>query len=281
MFHRLKNKLEDIYLTHFDKFFKHEFDFAYLDIHDLKNYKHSLEDIYEGKTDGIVIKNVLSSIEVNRILNSVKLLQEDIYKIRFGNTYGHTLSDSNDEAYFKLASHFVPKLRTLMSDDVFERINHCFETIAKNKKAEIAKLSNGQEFLPATVRMLQPGKGGLPIHCERATTTDIDPISKGVKAAFHGANIISYFIVLQNTEKGGSLIIFDDNTYTVGKGLKSVKELLFKPGQKIKPQPGDMLIFNGGTIWHKVEEIKGKSERITYAGFLDMNAEKSKWIYWS
>jgi len=168
-----------------------------------------------------------------------------------------------------------------MGEEVFKRINNCFETLSKNKKAEIAKHSNGQEFLPATVRMLQPGKGGLPIHCERATTTDIDPISKGVKAAFHGTNIISYFIVLQNTEVGGSLIIFDDSAYTVGKGLKSVRELLFKPGQKIKPEPGDMLIFNGGSIWHKVEEIKGKSERITYAGFLDMNADQSKWIYWS
>lgn len=281
MFHQLKNKLEDFYLTHFDKFFKHEFDFSYLDFNALKDYKYSLEDIYEGKTDGIVIKNVLSKAEVERILQSVKSLKEDIYTIRFGNTYGHTLSDSNDEAYFKLASHFVPKLRALMGNEVFERINSCFEILSKNKKAAIAQHANGQDFLPATIRMLQPGKGGLPIHCEKATTTDIDPISKGVKAAFHSANIISYFIVLQNTEKGGSLIIFDDNTYEVGKGLKSVKQLLFKPGQKIKPEPGDMLIFNGGSIWHKVEDIKGKSERITYAGFLDMSADLSKWIYWS
>ena len=67
----------------------------------------------------------------------------------------------------------------------------------------------------------------------------------------------------------------------MGNGLKSVKELLFKSGQKIKPKPGDLLIFNGGSIWHKVEEIKGKSDRITFAGFLDMNKDKTKWIYWS
>jgi len=281
MFQSIKHKLEDFYLSHFDKIFKYTFDFSFLNINDLDQYPHNLEDIYYGRTDGIVVRQFLNDGEVANIMKKVKTLDQDIYKIRFGDTYGHTLSDSNDEAYFKLASHFVPKLKDLMGHDVFKRLNDVFESISKSKPAQIAQTPNHQDFIPATVRMLHPGKGGLPIHCEIATTTDIDPLSNDVNAVFNRENIISYFVVLQNTEKGGSLIIFNDSEYEKGDGLKSVGELLFKPGQKIKPQPGDLLIFNGGSIWHKVEDIKGKKERITFAGFMDLSADKSKWIYWS
>ena len=77
------------------------------------------------------------------------------------------------------------------------------------------------------------------------------------------------------------MILFNDTQWEPGVGLKTVSQLLFKSGQKIKPKPGELLIFNGGHIWHKVEDIKGKSDRITVGGFMDMSADKTKWLFWT
>ncbi len=38
--------------------------------------------------------------------------------------------------------------------------------------------------------------------------------------------------------------------------------------QYINPDIGDMVIFNGGRIWHKVADFDGDKNRITVGGFL-------------
>tara|TARA_B110000037_G_C17118308_1_gene504712 strand:+ start:2967 stop:3140 length:174 start_codon:yes stop_codon:yes gene_type:complete len=50
---------------------------------------------------------------------------------------------------------------------------------------------------------------------------------------------------------------------------------------KIKPKKGDMIIFQGGEIWHRVELVKGKKSRYTIGGFMGFSLDDKEIIYWS
>lgn len=276
----VKTYLSNLYLSEFDKILKHQFKFHYATIDTIDQLDCTLSDLYEGREDGVIINGFISSDEIRCILDNLNRKKGFHHKIRFGHTFGITLSDSDQQKYFRYASLFLPALYEVAGKSILERLEYCFASLT-NLPCEIARNKNGELAVPATIRTLYPGKGGLPIHCERATTTDIDPISTGITDLFYRRNILSYFVVLQNASKGGSLILFNSTDYRPGMGLKSVSDIFLLKGQKFKPEPGDLLIFNGGSIWHKVEDIKGKNDRITMAGFLDLNKDRSKWIFWS
>jgi hypothetical protein len=50
---------------------------------------------------------------------------------------------------------------------------------------------------------------------------------------------------------------------------------------KIKPKKGDMILFQGGNIWHRVETVRGNIPRITFGGFIGISIDKTKFYYWS
>ena len=104
---------------------------------------------------------------------------------------------------------------------------------------------------------------------------------------------LSYFLVLQESEKGGELSIYDmlwdqvkrkenpeNNEFVIDDKdnhiyLKDVESFA------VKPKPGDILIFSGGPIWHRVEDIKGSIPRITFGGFLNFSKDNKELYYWS
>jgi hypothetical protein len=104
---------------------------------------------------------------------------------------------------------------------------------------------------------------------------------------------LSFFIVMQQPESGGELTLYDMVWEHVnGKDFPENNEfVLDKNGSKVflndveskkfNPEPGDLLIFYGGKIWHRVEPIMGTKPRITLGGFINFSDDKKKCFYWS
>ena len=63
---------------------------------------------------------------------------------------------------------------------------------------------------------------------------------------------------------GESHLKSDDNKAI---DLSSVEQL------KLTPEIGDMIVFAGGQIWHKVETVKGKKSRYRVGGFLTVSKD--------
>jgi len=98
---------------------------------------------------------------------------------------------------------------------------------------------------------------------------------------------------MQNSESGGELTIYDmlwdnvkskaspeENNYVIDEAgrdlyLKDVRSF------SVRPKVGDILIFAGGPIWHRVENIKGTIPRITFGGFLNFSKDGKELFYWS
>ena len=104
---------------------------------------------------------------------------------------------------------------------------------------------------------------------------------------------LSYFLVLQQSEAGGELTIYDMLWDTVKrKESPENNDFVIDDNDNpiyvdqvrsfaVKPQPGDILVFSGGPIWHRVEDIKGASPRITFGGFLNFSKNQKELFYWS
>jgi len=67
--------------------------------------------------------------------------------------------------------------------------------------------------------------------------------------------------------------VIDDNGNTIM--LKDLRSF------SVKPMPGDILVFSGGPIWHRVENIKGETPRITFGGFLNYSKDDKELFYWA
>ena len=47
------------------------------------------------------------------------------------------------------------------------------------------------------------------------------------------------------------------------------------------PQPGDMLIFDGGRYFHRVSKVEGVLPRRTVGGFVGFSQNHDRLYYWS
>jgi len=102
---------------------------------------------------------------------------------------------------------------------------------------------------------------------------------------------ISYFVMLSKPEEGGDLVLFDAlwgdfvlydpvNRSIIKADGKRVL-LADLDSQPISPNPGDLILFNGGDIWHKVDNLSGSRSRITVGGFLAKTINNSNIYVWS
>jgi hypothetical protein len=97
--------------------------------------------------------------------------------------------------------------------------------------------------------------------------------------------------MLLKPESGGEMTIFD---VTRTEAVKKIDDLQLESRQgeildieknvdhiKLQIDEGDLLIFDGGTIWHRVEMVRGNKHRITLGGFIGFTADRKEIYYWS
>jgi len=48
----------------------------------------------------------------------------------------------------------------------------------------------------------------------------------------------------------------------------------------IQPRAGDMILFAGGRIWHRVKDVEGENNRTTIGGFATLSKDEKEIIMW-
>ena len=142
-------------------------------------------------------------------------------------------------------------------------------------------------------RVFYKDRGGLFVHCGNLFQQQSEYYYSLLSNDIDMSDQLSFFFNLQNTEVGGELTIYDllwkdvvgkaspdeNDSVIDAKGntiyLKDVEQFT------VKPEPGDILVFSGGPIWHRVENIKGDTPRITYGGFVNFSNDGKEIYYWS
>lgn len=275
------------------------FNFIELPWHEAKNSPHLVKDIQEERLHGFVTRGLFSPQEVEEILAVTHQFNpNDIFTVPTGTVFpkpfatltdaGEMLDDYTDKANkLRAMAGQYPILGTLLSrmDSFFKAVSGDFDTTVPQV------VNNNTACAPGNFRFFEPDKGGLFVHCGYLFQKQ-SPFYYTVVEPMALERQLSFFLVLQNAEQGGELTIYDmlwkdikdkdrmeENEYVL---TPSGEQLYLNTLRSfyVKPNPGDVLIFSGGPIWHRVENIKGNIPRITFGGFLNFTPDGKGLRYW-
>lgn len=282
------SKLKDTFYRIYNNVNTHQFKVAQADYADvLTNNTDEVRRLYFGDSDVLLVKNFMNPAEVQAFNERVKTHQPQVVVNKdFGPMYGATLIDSKTDLqeYFDKAEVFDRELNQLLGFDFKERFSNFFSKLAGGTPVVLPQ-KDGRRYVPATIKFMQPGKGALPVHVG-LEFYELFPELQHLYSLIYGTAQISYFVVLEYPQTGGEITLYNVrypqplNANFKSRGAK-LHYVRTRPAQRIKPPVGTMFIFNGGQIWHKIEDFYGSGQRVTLAGFLNYSKDLNTIYYWS
>lgn len=257
--------------------------------------------IKNNEIAGFIMKDVFTQEEVD----GVKAFLEEMDESEFmptpsGKIFPAPFAVISDiekqlEMYYdKLGQFNQYKNANQFLKNLTDKLDALFKGVASNYRVSIPinKIKD-KEVSPGTLRLFYPNKGGLHVHCGNLFQAQSMFYYSLLKNDIDMNDQLSYFIVLQQSEAGGELTIYDmlwdkvkrketpeNNEFVIDDEDKKIYVDELK-SFVVKPKPGDILIFSGGPIWHRVEDIKGTNPRITFGGFLNFSNNNEELYYWS
>lgn len=244
------------------------------------NYPDGINQIYQGEIDGMLLQKVFTQAEMLEVKYRLENETDELETVRYGTTLGCVLmaAGSDIERYFQSAGSFRAKLKKLFNTSYEARVEGFLSKMSGGRNIEVARENDERIYTPATVRFVQPNRGGMLPHknndfLENSYYDHLKQIAKMVDA-------LSYFIIIDKPESGGDLVLYD---LPVEESMTLTKNLGLEKCSKryITPDIGDMIIFHGGNIVHQITDVTGKKARITIGGFLAMSKDDQKILYWS
>ena len=275
------------------------FNFKEVNNHNLKNYAgyDFLRQIVQNESSGVVFRNVLKKEMLDEYTKDLNAIPEHLFNdVIFGSIFPLPFATITDQEsvnqYFDSQRKFQDYIESNSIKEVNAALISFFQKISSSIKLEtLEDPLEKKAYSLATLRRFFPLKGGLHIHCGHGHH-DV-PFYKRLSADVVLTPQFSFFLVLQNSEEGGELTIYDllcekgqhkdyhdNNDYILDKNDSQIKVSDLRSFQ-IRPRAGDVLVFAGGDIYHRVEQIKGTSDRITYGGFINFSKDFDKFYLWS
>lgn len=282
---------------------KHQFKFEYLTTIEANNRPDLLKEIKDGGTNGVIIKNFLGKEQLAVVVDAYKKNESEkaALPLNQGVTYptvfAHVKSQTGDNPeaianYFNHCRNYMAGFSDDFALNVPELLVEQLKTISGNRPVNVPAGVNNNGLYPfATFRDLNPGTGEMTLHCGLWFYEMFPAFYKHLHTIVGTNNQLSYFILLQKPEKGGELTIYDVTWGECTNKISDV-ELETKKGERmhlgknldsfpLNLEEGDLLIFDGGNIWHRVEMVEGSLHRITLGGFIGFTDDESSIYFWS
>lgn len=277
------------------------FNFIEVQLDKLPQSGDLIKKLKSGEIHGFVLKNLFSKEEIADILKAIEEpLEKDAMNTPSGKMFPApfaiiTNSGERLDAYYdsiKTIHDLMDRVPAVKL--VRDRVEHFFKSVAKDYQVSVP--INKVKGIPVSegcFRVFYKDRGGLFVHCGNLFQQQSEYYYSLLENDIDMSDQLSFFFNLQNTEEGGELTIYDmlwknvtgkatpdeNDSVIDAKGntiyLKDVEQFT------VKPQPGDILVFAGGPIWHRVENIKGDTPRITYGGFVNFSNDGKEIFYWS
>lgn len=290
---------------------KNLYNFPTIDVSEIDQYPNLLKDIHDRKLDGIVVTGVFTDDEIRTMLEGINdiadqqrnpILGGDVFPKIFAQVVMQSF-DTDEQRhqflnqYFKTSAEINQNYEALIGLDFKKRIEGIFSKVSGDRsiKIPIGQDDIGQ-YANATIRRYFPEKGFISVHSGNYFQKEFDQFYTHLKEQVNVMNQLSYFVTINQAEKGGELTLFDlewrdaqnkknrvedrfverlDGTLADVQRKGSVKR------QYVNPPAGSVLLFAGGEIWHRVEPIHGRKNRVTIAGFLGFSHDDQAVYYWS
>lgn len=275
-----------------------------------QQFPNALPDLLNCTRDGFLIKGFLSKEEVKVVLDRFSEIgKHEVSNNVYGFTYpsvfatffrGYDLESPKFRIaatkYFNECSNLDVEFSQIFGFDIKKRLDEFFRSISGDKAVLVPKGFNGIGSYPfANFRYLKKGGGKIPLHCGNYFQAKLSEVYTHINEMVEVENQLSFFIMLNKPEAGGILDVLSLRWETGQHVPNDVQdtEVVFANGQSVfpdsdkiynklemEPYPGDMILFQGGSLWHRVTEIQGDLPRITFGGFIGRGRDNDI-FYWT
>jgi hypothetical protein len=253
------------------------------------------DDVFTGKLDYLIIQDFISKDELKNFHQKISLLHSENKSIlenkKTGFFLGKSILGSKDlSEYFEIAKTYNKTEPEILGFSFVERLKSILNKISVASSVQIPVSASGKDYLGSSIRILEPDKAAFPAHTDKYVH-DIAEEARELNSMISSENIISFFAVLKNPEKGGRLFLFNKlykdtspdilNNLTSG-DFSEVQKYIYKhEALEVPLKEGDLILFDAGQRWHLVEPIYGTRQRITVGCFTSYNKKKDTIYLWS
>lgn len=259
----------------------------------LHQYPTGIAELYQRTIDGFIVKQVIPREQLQPIV-------ENIYKDKNNfNPFAsfsvlndsHHLGCINFDTYLGQVEQNRQQLNDIFGASIETRILKILAQLSANKSVA-TYTHHGKPFKGCVMRITTPGDA-IYVHAHNQFTEDI-PDYQRLGECIELYDQIAFYILIQKPEEGGKLqfynLMWEETSITFRqrsllistKSWEDSFEQLYDPVETLPLQEGDMIVFAGGRVWHKVTKVTGNTDRITVGGFLAKAKENSdRYFIWS
>lgn len=226
--------------------------------------------IFDGELPGVVVERALDPAVCAEAVARLEAGSAEARKMGSypGITYGQVLLTAEElEPYFAAARD----LERALPPAVLGGISKALKGLHPSGSIGVPKTISGTFYAAVTVRRLDPGRA-IAVHSERANW----PAMAALRETIDLSTQVSFYVLLQAPERGGELVLYDDHDGAGARGDEGMDAL---PHDVIDLEVGDLIVFDGGRLNHRVTEVEGGRARWTIGGFSAFAG--SRWYFWS
>jgi hypothetical protein len=275
--------------------------FPTIDVAEVHRYSTAVADMYAGNLDGLIVRGVLprdtvelvvDRLEQGEFVRDAQAFSDVAHHEVEPYTIGPTLvaAGADIDAYFTGANMFREKCRTLFRDtvDFEQRIEQTLGALSGGLPVRVPGGPAYGSYASASLRIRPTGQG-FPLHV--GSDFLLAPQYQHLASLVDGHVQLSYFVTLTVPESGGELVVYaleweDMAKHYTPEGPSEVNAFLLTmvesfETQWFRPEPGDLLVFNGGRYYHRVAPTIGARPRRTIGGFVARTNTRDAVYYWS
>ena len=262
-------------------------------------------DMISGHLPGVHVRGALGHDDLEHLLTGLRSTPADLFQpTPWGRTFPRTLigsdlsrqdwsASSAGAEYFAWASAFRQQASAHFGFDAVRALIDPVTALAGGRPWEVAASPDAAaSYGPVNFRVMEPGALGIQTHVGNEfmfTAHECAHLAQLV----HTQTQLSWFYVLQPPEGGGELVLYDlrweetppafvrDAGYSRIPFVRDRVLAQTRATMTVRPAAGDLVVFDGGRIWHSVAGVHGARPRITVGGFFAPRREEATLLFWS
>lgn len=265
---------------------------------DIADTDVSYGDLFTRRYDALIIRSFYSADELKSITTGLEKISEGSF--------------THYDGRYKAIPPVFEKLRDESAGDYFIRSRNEFELLSKMTGVDFEQknyslfsvLARGsqlvgsprlqpefQPFASGCMRIIPPSYGIIRVHADNDFYSHREGLFEYFRKEVDTSNHVSYIATIRKAQAGGNLVLHhaDYSVYDtitndmqlVNKRTGEKKHIDYFGTTELEVNEGDLVLFSGGQIWHSVNKMKGKGDRITYGGFSAYSTDRKKIYLWT
>lgn len=199
-------------------------------------------------------------------------------------TYQNPRGASLDDYLTSAAQHRASTEVFDRGFDPLQQIQRALQRFSGGRPVTIAQASDGRRYVPFTVRRLADGKQ-IGLHHDYHYPL---PLYSDLAPQLDTRTLVSYVVTLQRPDAGGDLFVYGVTPTTPDApkmpngfswDLPAIEQRYHSA--RFTMESGDLFLLASGRCLHRVDRIVGPRARVTMGGFLALDKDRRKILYWS